>query len=333
MDSSLLRQFGHIFDRDKARFNQRLVIFIFFLIVSTVIWYLSKLSHEYSTTLSYPIRYESLPKGKVLVGEPPRKIQLKVKAFGYTLLRCKLGAALSPIELDLNKHLSQSFEGAKAKQFVLTFRLRNSVVKQLGSEILLEGIEPDTLNVELADMVSKKVIVKPDVEVDFDQQYMQSGSMDIEPDSIIISGPKSIIDTINNVKTKSVKFKKLDQKITKSLGLISINQVSFSNRNVTYTFPVEKYTEITVKVPVGIENQPDSVKLLFIPKSVDVKCNVVLSKFFTLLPTMFSADVDYNQISTSLNKKLKVKLSNIPEFVKLVDYSPKYVEYIIEKRK
>lgn len=333
MDSSLLRQFGHVFDKDRAKFNQRLIIFIFFLIVSTVIWYLSKLNHEYSTSLSYPVRYESLPKGKVLVGEPPRKIQLKVKAFGYTLLKCKLGAALSPIELDLNKHLSYAYEGTKVKQFVLTYRLRNSVVKQLGSEILLEGIEPDTLNVELADMVSKRVVVKPNVEVGFEQQYMQSGYLDIEPDSIIISGPKSIIDTIKVVQTKSVKLKKLDQKVSKKMSLIPINQVSFSRRSVMLSVPVEKYTELTVKVPVGIDNQPDSVKLLFIPKAVDVKCNVVLSKYFTLSPSMFKADVDFNQIGTSLNKKLKVKLSIVPEFVKMVDYSPKYVEYIIEKRK
>lgn len=333
MDSSLLRQFGHVFDKNRAKFNQRFVIFVFFLIVSTVIWYLSKLSHEYSTTLSYPVRYESLPKGKVLVGEPPRKIQLKVKAFGYTLLKCKLGAALSPIELDLNKHLSYSYEGTKVKQFVLTYRLRNGVVKQLGSEILLEGIEPDTLTVELADMVSKQVIIKPDFEVSFEQQYMQSGYLDLEPDSITISGPKSIIDTINEVSTKEVKFKKLNQKVSKKVSLIPINQVSFSKRKVMLSLPVEKYTEITIKVPVGIDNQPDSVKLLFIPKAIDVKCNVVLSKYFTLSPSMYKADVDYTQINSSLSKKLKVKLSMIPDFVKLVDYSPKYVEYIIEKRK
>jgi len=333
LDSSLLRQFGQVFNKGRAKFNQRLVIFIFFLIVSTIIWYLSKLSHEYSTTLAYPIRYESLPRGKVLVGDPPRKIQLKVKAFGYTLLKCKISAALSPIELDLNKHLSHSFEGSKARDFILTYRLRNSVAKQLGSEIMLEGIEPDTLNVELADMVDKKVQVQPMIETDFDQQYMLSGDLTIVPHEITISGPKSVIDTIKIVKTKGIKFKKLNQKVSKKLSLIPINQVSYSSRSVMLTIPVEKYTEITVKVPIDVENQPDSVRMMFIPKTTDVKCNVVLSKYFTLKPNMFKAVVDYSLISSSLNKKLKVKLVTVPEFVSLVDFSPKYVEYIIENRK
>lgn len=332
MDSSLLRQFGQVIVKRRIKLNQRLVIFLFFLIISTIIWYLSKLSHEYSTSLSYPIRYENSPKGKVLVGEPPRKIQLKVKAFGYTLLKCKMSAALSPIELDLSKHMSQSFEGPKTTQFILTYRLRNSIAKQLGSDILLEGIEPDTLFVELTDMVEKVVHIQPIIETDFERQYMQSGSVRLDPESVTISGPKSVLDTISIVKTKIAQFRKLNQKVVKKISLVPIHQVSFSSRNVMLTIPVEKYTEISIKVPVLIDNQPDSVKLLFIPKSIDVKCNVVLSKYFTLKPMMFSAVVDYSLIGNSINKKLKVKLVTVPEFVNLVDFSPKYVEYIIEKR-
>jgi len=283
--------------------------------------------------MAYPIRYENLPKGKVLVGEPPRRIQLRVKAFGYTLLKEKMSAALSPIELDLGKHLSQSFEGSKVKQFILTYRLRNSIVKQFGSEILLEGIEPDTLYVELSDMVNKMVRIHPQVEVDYEQQYMASGDLTLEPDSIAISGPKSVIDTIKLVNTKQVKFKNLNQRVLERIQIIPINQVTFSTRSVTLSIPVEKYTEITIKVPVDIENQPDSVKLMFIPKTIDVKCNVVLSKYFILKPIMFRAVVNYNLISNSLTKKMKVRIVAVPDFVNLVDFSPKYVEYIIEKRK
>ncbi len=332
LDSSLLRQFGQMFGKSRAKFNQRLVIFLFFLIVSTIIWYLSKLSHEYSTNLSYPIRYESLPHGKVLVGEPLRKMQLKVKAFGYTLLKCKMSAALSPIELDLNKHLSQSYEGSKPRYFILTYRIRNSVAKQLGSDILLEGIEPDTLFVELAEMVEKKVPVQPLIETDYERQYMQSGSITFDPESIVLSGPKSILDTISKVQTKLIKLTKLNQKVSKKISILPIHQVSFSSRSVIVNIPVEKYTELLIQVPIEVENQPDSIKMIFIPKSISVKCNVALSKYFTLKPRMFKAVVDYSLISKSINKKLKVKLITIPEFVSMVDFDPKYAEFIIENR-
>ena len=196
----------------------------------------------------------------------------------------------------------------------------------------MEGIEPDTLFVELAPIADKIVHVKADIQTDFEPQFMQSGEITLEPQEITISGPKSVIDTIKIVRTKQIKFKKLNQKVTKKLSLIPVNQVSFSDRTVILSLPVEKYTEITVKVPVEIENQPDNVRLMFIPRTIDVKCNVVLSKFFTLKPVMFKAVVDYGLISNSLNKKLKVKLKMVPEFINLIDYYPKYVEYIIESR-
>ncbi len=321
-----------MFSKSRAKFNQRVVIFLFFLIVSSVIWYLSKLSHEYSTTLSYPILYESLPKGKVLIGEQTRKMQLKVKAYGYTLLKCKMSAALSPIDLDLDKYLSQSDGEGKQKYFVLTYRIRSSIAKQLGGDILLEGIEPDTLFVELTETIDKKVPVKLSLKTDFERQYMQSGGIIIEPEKISLKGPKSILDTISEVITKPLKFSKINQKIVQKVSLVPIPQVSFSTRSVMVTVPVEKYTELTVTVPVEIENQPDGVKLFFLPKSVDVKCNVILSKYFALKPRMFKAVVDYSLISKSINKKLKVRIVTLPEYTSLVDFNPKYVEYIIADR-
>jgi len=243
-----------------------------------------------------------------------------------------MSAALSPIDLDLDKYLSQSYGGGKQKYFVLTYRIRSSIAKQLGGDIFLEGIEPDTLFVDLTETIDKKVPVKLFLKADFERQYMQSGGVVIEPDKILLKGPKSVLDTISEVLTKPLKFSEINQKIVQKVSLVPIPQVSFSTRSVMVTVPVEKYTELTVTVPVEIENQPDGVKLFFLPKSVDVKCNVILSKYFALKPRMFKAVVDYNLINKSINKKLKVKIVTLPEYTSLVDFNPKYVEYIIADR-
>ena len=331
LDSSLLRQFGQMFGRTKAKFNQRVIIFSFFLIVATVIWYLSKLSHEYTTTLSYPVRYVNPPKGKIMVGEPLRKISLRVKAFGYTLLRCKMSAALNPIEFDFNKLPIRSMDGSFSRQYILTSRARNSIVSQFGSDIVIESIEPDTIHLEFAYVVEKTVPVKADISIDLDRQYMLSGPFLLEPKTLTISGPKSIIDTIHEVKTKHIKLVKLNQEFQKNLSLVPIHQVNFSNRNVLLTIPVEKFTELTLKIPLEVENEPLGSKLTLIPSSIDVKCNVVLSRYFSITPSLFKAVVDYNQIGQSLNSKLKVRFITIPETVNLIDYNPKYIEYFIEK--
>ena len=56
------------------------------------------------------------------------------------------------------------------------------------------------------------------------------------------------------------------------------------------------------------------------------------SKYFEVKPEMFQAIIDYNFIHQSLSNKLKVKFDKVPENVNIIDFNPKYVEYIIEKR-
>ena len=321
-----------MFGKTRAKFNQRVVIFSFFLVVATVIWYLSKLSHEYTTILTYPVRFVNPPKGMVMVGEPPRKVSLKIKAYGYTLLRCKMSAALNPVEFDLSKVPMYLINGSFSKQYILTSRAHNSVAVQFSSDVLLEGIEPDTLKFEFARVVEKQVAVEPNIETNFERQYMLSGSIVIDPKIITISGPKSIVDTISKVKTKQVKLAKLSQSVEKKISLVPIHQVGFSHRSVKLTIPVEKFTELSVKVPVDAVNTPNDIKLISVPRTVEVKCNVALSKYFEIKPEMFQAIIDYSLIHQSLSNKLKLKLDKVPENVNIIDFNPKYVEYIIEKR-
>ena len=50
------------------------------LIIATVLWFLNTLNKEYTTELTYPIRYTDLPKGKLLVSEPPKNMTLEIRA-------------------------------------------------------------------------------------------------------------------------------------------------------------------------------------------------------------------------------------------------------------
>ena len=44
--------------------------------------------------------------------------------------------------------------------------------------------------------------VVPDVEVNTDKRYFVKGSIASEPDSITITGPKNIVDTVKGIKTR-----------------------------------------------------------------------------------------------------------------------------------
>ncbi|HOP04380.1 MAG TPA: hypothetical protein PL017_07890 [Tenuifilaceae bacterium] len=332
MDSNLLKQFSDIINRRKARLNIRLAVFSFFLVVATLLWYLNKLSNDYTTILEFPIRIVNNPKGKVIVGEPANSLQLKVTAYGYNLLRYSLGSSMMPLTIDLLNAPVIPLRNSETRYYLLTSKIIHSFESQLSSELTLEEIQPDTIFFEFADLVAKRVNVVPDLRVSFERQYMQSGPLVVEPDTITISGPSSIIDTITNIKTLPLVYDKLYLPLEEMATLPKIQQVGFSHRKVMVKLPVEKYTEATIQVPIEIRNKPPDINIKLIPSTVDLKCNVVLSRYNLLKSSDFTLSVEYKSIEENKSGRLRVIVSRKPSYIHKIDFKPKYVDFIIEQK-
>ncbi len=272
------------------------------------------------------------PKGKVIVGEPANSLQLKVTAYGYNLLRYSLGSSMMPLTIDLLNAPVIPLRNSETRYYLLTSKIIHSFESQLSSELTLEEIQPDTIFFEFADLVAKRVNVVPDLRVSFERQYMQSGPLVVEPDTITISGPSSIIDTITNIKTLPLVYDKLYLPLEEMATLPKIQQVGFSHRKVMVKLPVEKYTEATIQVPIEIRNKPPDINIKLIPSTVDLKCNVVLSRYNLLKSSDFTLSVEYKSIEENKSGRLRVIVSRKPSYIHKIDFKPKYVDFIIEQK-
>ncbi len=330
MDTDLLKQFGQVFSRQRANLKVRLAIFSFFLVVATILWYLNKLSYEYTTEVTFPLELENTPRGKVIVGDVPEEIILNVRGHGYTLLRYWLASRLTPIKIDLNRLPLERIDGSENKFYLLTSRAQSTVASQLKAELQLDRIIPDQLHFEFAELTEKKVKVVPQLTYSFEPQYMLAGLVTVNPDSIIISGPNSIVDTINSVSTKELDVDNITSKQTLTSEIVRIDQVSLSKRNVNITIPSEKFTEASFSKPIAIRNLPDTLSLILLPRMVNVKCNVVLSKYRTVSDMYVEAYVDFLQVENSMDNRLRVQVKGEKYIVDNLDFEPRHVEYFIE---
>lgn len=331
MDSTLLRQFNLVVNREKAKFNKRLAIFLFFLFISTVLWFLIKLSHEYTTDLDYPVQLVNPTKGKVIVGVPPRTVQLRVKAYGYTLLRYKAMALLSPLKININgAKLNKNSDGSE--YFILMPNRNSNIISQLSDDIVLLGIQPDTLFFSMASVIDKVVSIKPDINVTYANQFMLAGAIKIKPLSITLTGPKSIIDTINEVKTRPLSINLLAKTSRSTVQLLPVQQVVYSQNEVIVEIPVEKFTETTLDVPITPINTPENSQIILLPEKVSVKCNVIVSKFFMLKPNQFRLVCDFGNSDVVAGGKVRVNLEKYPDYVGRIDFQPKYVDFIIKSK-
>lgn len=331
MQDNLFRQFGTLVKREKAKFKVRFAAFSFFLLVAGILWYLNKLSYEYTVDVNFPVRFENTPSGKILVGEPPKHVSLNVRGFGYTLLKYKVNAKLSPITINLQSSGILKEQDDDQKFMLITNRSRHLFSGYLSSDLILERVSPDTIFLQFTNLAERKVAVKPQVDYTLKKQFMASGDVSVVPDSVVLTGPQAIIDTIFHVQTDKHIFTDLDRTITTKLRLTTIPQVSFSHRMAEVKIPVERYTEANFALPIEIRNLPDSLRLIILPRFVQVKCNVRLSEYHNLEHFGVTAYVDFNETGQMIGNRLIIKVEREDHVVSNLGFEPNYVEYFIEK--
>lgn len=330
METGLKLQITNFTDREKVKFNRQLLIYLFFLLVSICFWYLIALSKDYTTTINYSVHYTNFPKGKVLIADLPDKINLKVRGFGFNLLKYKLVGLYQPLNISIsNYRIDLLRKENKYTYFLLTRYTKEVIASQLSSDIQLLDVKPDTLYINLADVVEKKVVVRPLLDIQLEKQYMH-GAISVKPDSVIISGPQALVDSINIFKTKALKFKDVKDTIIQVVELENINRIYAKPAKVMIIVPVVKYTELIFNIPIEGENVPDSLFLRTFPSSITLNCWVSIADYDKMSPFMFRAVVDYSSIGNSQHK-MKVNLSKRPANVNNITFHPKSVEYLIEK--
>jgi hypothetical protein len=316
--------------RKKITMNRRVLVYFFFLLLSVLFWFLTAMNKDYPTTISYPVRYIKFPEKKVLVNDIPDRLELSVNAGGYTLLKYKLRSYIDPIIFDVETFSPNRVLSDPSTMYIKTNSAREDITTQL-ADIEIVSISPDTLFFQFADKMSKKVPVEPDFEISFEKQYMQVGPYLVEPDSVTISGPEVIIDTIKVVRTEPVIMSDVNRSFDMELKMQPQNKVEFDPLEVWIQVPVEKFTEASLKVQIEVINMPDSLLLRPFPPAVTVNCQIGLSAYETLNEHLFRAVIDYAEVGNMLGNKLQVQIIKMPVYIQSVNFTPKSVEYIVER--
>ncbi|MCF8361515.1 MAG: hypothetical protein K9G70_02725 [Prolixibacteraceae bacterium] len=312
--------------------DRRPVTFLICLIIATALWFANALGKKYETNVSMPIQYTGLPSNKALIANPPSSISVRMEAYGYTLLRHKINLTINPINFNFsaftnNESLSEGTQNLK----IATNQYIPQISKQVSSEITITEISPDTLTFSFDDIISKKVIVKANLDLSFENQYFLLDPVRFTPDSVKITGPESIVDTITSISTKHENFRNLNTNVVQNISLENIPGVDVSTKRVELNIPVSLYTEYTDKVKLQKLNVPDSLNLVTFPGYVNINCIIAFENYANIDAAGFILAVDYNNISTG-KETLPVEIIKKPTTVKSLTVSPENVEFIIENQ-
>ena len=163
-------------------------------------------------------------------------------------------------------------------------------------------------------------------------QFIVKNEVVISPDSVTISGPLAIIDTISDIKTQYFELNSLTDNTTYEATVEEIEYVTISPQKIDFQIDIEEYTEMRFDVQIETTNVPDSVYLHLFPNSVTIVSKIGFSNYDKIHSSDFKIIVDYYSIFKNEDSKLKTKIINSPDGVYEFYYTPEYVEYVIEKK-
>jgi hypothetical protein len=214
--------------------------------------------------------------------------------------------------------------------YILSESILNQIRSQNEFPNYINRIYPDTLHLKLENTISKEIDIKVQLEVIPKQQHYVYGVITTSAQKTIITGPSSVIDTVEFITTENLLVKNIDKDQQFKLNLINpyLNQhVSLSVNTIEVVIPIQQFTENSISIPIKV-NQPLNQRIKLFPETIIIKYLVALTDYDRINSNMFSAIVNYD--ASSLNYQ-KVVLEQIPKFVKIISFSPETVEYLILK--
>jgi hypothetical protein len=297
--------------------------FLFFLLLSFTFWTSTKLSNTYIVEESFSIIWTNIPNG-IIPSSENQQMNVSISASGIEILIYRL------INKSINISLSQAdFSGEKG---LIDLRGQDFFIKkQFFENTKLNILNPLFLEFKFSRLEEKVFTVVPQIEINLRAGYLIDSSLKVTPDSILVRGPKSILDTLNSIQSESIIADDLYENFRKKVSLRSIPEIQLSESKVTVEVAVSRYTEKEFLLNVEVINLPLGTRVKLFPPKAKVRVTLPLSVLRTIKTSDFNLVVDYNNIFKDVEKKLDLIMIRRPSSVKKVILEPKKVNYLIRK--
>lgn len=305
--------------------NPKIKSFLFFLLLATFFWFLTKFSRDSEATLTTTLDYINIPDAVILANDNVNEITFEVSGNGFQLLSHKLRK--TSLEIDLSSYYNEA-----ESSIVLSLQeIQKLILKQLNLSDI-KNISENELVLHLDKNASKKVPISLQSKISFKDGFFQQGEIIIRPDSVRISGPSEEIDTITTIRTQLLKKKDITEGFTESVSLVKPQneKVLLNPQSVTITIDVEEFSQMKMDIPVEIINLTEGTKLKLFPESIEIIFDVSIKDYGNLTTNDFKIICDFAERMEEGSFMIP-KLVKHPENLKRIELETKKVEFLIFK--
>lgn len=298
--------------------RERIVVFIVSLLLALSFWLLVNLSRDYNLNVDLPVSLGMVPEEQALAADLPDEATVSVSGEGWKLINLYN----NPPNINVDVTASE-------------VNLYDQVQQQMNAlpDISVQKVQPLILNLQLEERISKKVPVESRVNVSFQEQYDFLQTPDIEPDSITVSGAKSLIEEVISWETDSVHIEEVSGNLSRTVSLKdSTELISLSQEEVIFDAQVTQFTEGEKNVNLDTQNIPSSRSISFSPSRVTVKYDIPINEYNEIEDIQpFEAFITFEQIEEDSSGFVTPQIEkNTDEYhINIRSFQPSQVAYFM----
>ncbi|WP_299678689.1 CdaR family protein [uncultured Dokdonia sp.] len=298
--------------------------FLFFLLLTTVLAILIKLSKDYTKIYSLPVSVVSTPIDKVVSTIQPNTLDVTTRLSGFALLSnqfsdFELAIDFNQLEKTSNKQYRYIPEGHPLE-----------IANAFSGVSEVTAISPQQVAIQIDSLASKDIPVKSSVVTQYKTGYGPNGKAALEPATVRIVGPKAYIDTITSVQTVPKNIAEVSENIAVTLSIDSLalhEEVRLSSYAITYTQGVAKFTEGSFSIPVKLINAGGTAVKIF-PKTVDVYFTVPIDAYESITSNDFEVVCDFKNRNVE-DDFIALTVRRSSKSAKNIRLATKQIKYIV----
>lgn len=300
--------------------GRQTVVFLIFLFISGILWLIMSLNENMQRNLTCEIQLTNVPDSVTLISRMPSSVTVNVSGKGTGLVKYQFGS--EPV-VNINFNTYRNGNRINVSESELSSIIQNS----LGSEVHIQRMDLDSINVLFTTLPGVEVPVKIDCNIKPVITARLSGAPVSDPSKVKLYGVTRESLNISEISTEPIDYKNVKESFEQRVRLITPRGVRAVPDTVTVKVKIETLLYRSEEVPVTVINTPANINI--IPNPPTVKVDYLVPESQPDAKPDLSVIADFKSLNGSLNsEKIRIRLLHPDDYVFLSTDSVYYLAEI-----
>jgi YbbR domain-containing protein len=299
--------------------KEKVIAFGIAFLIALGLWVVVNLNRDFNVTLELPVQLTTVSEDLIISSDVPDTILVSVTGEGWNLI----SIYNNPPRVLLNSQTDNEINVAD--------QLRNQTTAL--NELNILQVEPSVIFIETEAKDEKRVPLINRITINPREQYGVIGEPVLTPDSVRITGARSVIEDITEWTTRELSLNDVNKHIEREIPLTEAeNGLIISPESATLTADIAEFTEAEIRVPIRTRDLPSGEAVTFNPSFVTVLFDVPIEQYSMVEGTRpFSAYVDYSVLQQDDTGRIspRIEVQEVDYNLRLRTFQPPRVSYFM----